>query len=382
MVNAASYYCDGIGHLMNYGDGWYGGVYVAAMYSLAFVSDDVNYVVEEALKVIPAESKYYQCIADCIKVHKKYPKDWAAAWGVINQKYSYDMGCPDGVNSAFNIDAVINSAGIVLGLLYGEGNFSKTIDLSTRFGYDSDCNPASAAGILGTMKGYSKIPKYWSVATDEVADTIFPYTHSSLNSASELSLKQALEVIERNGGKVTENSATIAVQKPVAVRYEKGFDGLYVGKTINLSRSISRCRVEDEHRFRGKAVVVKYHFQKYTNYDKDFVAEVEVYVDGKYDKTMMIPVDNQVTTAELYWNYDLEDTTHTLGFKWKNVQYENEKMPVVLLVGKIRKNPEEYQDERGKVTSDYQDELEKVWIDELRQKYDIQVNQEVFDQLR
>ena len=40
MVNAATMYCDRIGHIMNYGDGYYGGVYMAAMYSLAFVSDD------------------------------------------------------------------------------------------------------------------------------------------------------------------------------------------------------------------------------------------------------------------------------------------------------------------------------------------------------
>lgn len=45
---------------MNYGDGWYGGVYVGAMYSLAFVSDDIAFIVSEALKTIPEESRYYQ----------------------------------------------------------------------------------------------------------------------------------------------------------------------------------------------------------------------------------------------------------------------------------------------------------------------------------
>src|SRR4028119_1542649 len=50
MPNTASKISDKIGHIMNYGDGWYGGVYVGAMYSLAFGSSDVNYVVKEALK--------------------------------------------------------------------------------------------------------------------------------------------------------------------------------------------------------------------------------------------------------------------------------------------------------------------------------------------
>jgi hypothetical protein len=41
---------------MNYGDGWYGGVYVGAMYTLAFVSNDVNHVVTHALKTIPPQA--------------------------------------------------------------------------------------------------------------------------------------------------------------------------------------------------------------------------------------------------------------------------------------------------------------------------------------
>lgn len=55
MVNAGAEVCDRVGHIMNYGDGWYGGVYIAAMYSLAFVSGDVEFLVEEGLKVLPPE---------------------------------------------------------------------------------------------------------------------------------------------------------------------------------------------------------------------------------------------------------------------------------------------------------------------------------------
>lgn len=37
---------------MSYGDGWYGGVYVSALYSLAFISNDINYVVNEVVSYI------------------------------------------------------------------------------------------------------------------------------------------------------------------------------------------------------------------------------------------------------------------------------------------------------------------------------------------
>ncbi|HNC14219.1 MAG TPA: ADP-ribosylglycohydrolase family protein, partial [Cyclobacteriaceae bacterium] len=72
MTNAASVICDTVGHIMNYGDGWYGGVYVAAMYSLAFGSSNINYLVTEALNAIPKNTRYHACISDVIRWHKQY----------------------------------------------------------------------------------------------------------------------------------------------------------------------------------------------------------------------------------------------------------------------------------------------------------------------
>ena len=151
MPNAASAISDKIGHIMNYGDGWYGGVYVGAMYSLAFVSDDIDFIVTEALKTIPEESLYYKVMKDVIGWHRQYPDDWKRTWFECERKYSEDIGCPDGVFVPYNIDATINSAYILIGLLYGQGDFFKTMDIATRCGQDSDCNPASAAGILGAI---------------------------------------------------------------------------------------------------------------------------------------------------------------------------------------------------------------------------------------
>ena len=172
MPNTASEISDKIGHIMNYGDGWYGGVYVGAMYSLSFISDDIEFIVTEALKTIPEQSTYYKCMSDVIRWHKEYPDDWKRTWFECEKKWSSDIGCPDGVFVPFNIDAVINSAYILIGLLYGEGDFYKTLDISTRCGQDSDCNPASAGGILGTILGYSRIPDYWMKNLREVENMV------------------------------------------------------------------------------------------------------------------------------------------------------------------------------------------------------------------
>ena len=161
MAVSSSKLCDKVGHIMNYGDGYYGGLYIASLYAQSFVSNDINWIVGSALNAIPKESNYYKCISDVIKWHQLYPNDWKKSWFEIQRKWTSDIGCSDGVFKPFDISANVNSAYVIMGLLYGNGDFEKTMEIAIRCGQDADCNPASAAGILGTIIGYHKIPKKW-----------------------------------------------------------------------------------------------------------------------------------------------------------------------------------------------------------------------------
>ena len=315
MVNEASRFCDDIGHMMNCGDGWYGGVYMAAMYSLAFVSDDVEFVVKEALKVIPEGTRYHSAMSDVIRWCSEN-EDWQITWLYANRDYGFDVGCPEGVYSAYDIDAVLNSAYVVIGLLYGGKDFFRTIDIATRCGCDSDCNPASAAGILGTMLGYSAIPEYWRVPVEEVADRNFKYTSSSFNRASELSFGQALQVIERAGGSVTEDGVTIKVQTPEAVRFEQGFEGHWPTGILYIRKTVGKL---GELHFNGKGIVLRYDFVKASSFkDGDYQAEIEVYLDGELCEVRHLPAGGRAGAPELFYKYDLPVGEHTLTLNWTN----------------------------------------------------------------
>ena len=61
---------------------------------------------------------------------------------------------------------------------------------------------------------------------------------------------------------------------------------------------------------------------------------------------------------------------------------ENEELPVVIVVGKKLKAPMVYTDVRGAITADYQNYLEKAWIELLRKKYPVVINQDVLNSLR
>ena len=311
MVNTASEICDRVGHIMNYGDGWYGGVYVAAMYSLAFVADDISFVVNEALKAIPQESEFHQCISDVIGWHKQYPGEWERTWFETEKKWSADRGCPDGVFRAFNIDAKINAAYIVIGLLYGEGDYSKTLEISTRCGQDSDCNPASAGGILGTMLGYSNIPEFWKEPVYPVEDMDFRYTTISLNDVYETGTKHALQVLELNGAETDNETIEIPYQEIESVKLEVAFENHFPVERKGVGITLNADNPEMEVSFRGNGFVL-------TGNAQNTEAALEVIVDTGELQQFTMPADFRQRKHEITWEYQLPEGQHSVKVKLLN----------------------------------------------------------------
>ncbi len=214
-------YCDRVGRVMNYGDGLYGGMFIDGMYTAAFFEDDLVKVVEQGLSCLPAQSGYARLIKDVLTWYGQNPQDWKKNWQLIEQKWDKDDSCSDGALDPFNIDARLNGAYIVLGLLYGHRDFSKTLEIATRSGQDSDCNPSTAGGILGVMIGYSKIPDQWKSGIPALADTKFQYTQSSLNDICRSTLERTLKLVKLTGGQVTETEIMIPQQSPMPAKLEQ-----------------------------------------------------------------------------------------------------------------------------------------------------------------
>ncbi|RDC61952.1 ADP-ribosylglycohydrolase family protein [Adhaeribacter pallidiroseus] len=319
MPNTASQISDKIGHIMNYGDGWYGGVYMGALYTLAFTSNDIKYIVKEALKTIPAKSNYYQCMSDVIRWHEQYPNDWKQTWFEVQKKWTSDTGCPDGIYKPFNIDATVNSAYVIIGLLYGNSDFGKTVEIATRCGQDADCNPSSAAGILGTMLGYSKIPPYWKQGLKEVESLDFKYTTMSLNEVYDIGLKHALQQITSNGGKVVGNNVTIQLQQPQPVRLEQSFGGHFPAKRLNVNKPL-----KDEYTFTfdGNGFVVTGETAKWDS-KSEYVCKAEIYLDNKLLETVELPTSFTGRRPELFWKYKLPNGQHSVKIKLLNPTPEN-----------------------------------------------------------
>lgn len=229
LPRAAQRYADRVGRVMNYGDGLYGGVLVSAMYSAAFFEMDPRKVVEAGLAAIPAGSVYAQTIREVLEWSAEN-SDWKKTWQQIQDKWDKDDPCPEGAQRPFNIDASLNGAYVVLGLLYGRGEFDKTLEISMRAGQDSDCNPASAVGVLGVMLGYKRIAEKWTQHLAAIADRKFSYTNYSFNSIVRSTVERVKLVVKKEGGSLDGKGLVIPAQEPETLKLEQFAPGKVVDR--------------------------------------------------------------------------------------------------------------------------------------------------------
>jgi hypothetical protein len=222
-------------------------------------------------------------------------------------------------------------------LLYGKGDFTKSIDIATRCGQDADCNPATVGGVLGVMLGYDRIPAFWLHPLQEIESLEFEGTPMSLNRAYELSFKHATQTILLSGGKISEDKFIIPYQTPVAVAFEQNFEKTYPIFRDRFDRSFTN---ELTYEFTGNGYIFYGNLVKNSKIDKNYidrvskrlgsevfglaeltdpyVAELEVYIDGKLDETIKLPMKNTSRRLEPSWKYQLDEGKHTIYIKWLN----------------------------------------------------------------
>ena len=335
MPQTANQIADKIGHIMNYGDGVYGGVFVAALYAEAYFENDITKIIDKALLSIPIESDYSKIVKDVILLHQHYPQDWRAAWAELQAKWGSVQICEAG--TTFNIDAKLNGAYIVMGLLYGEGDPAKTMEISTRCGQDSDCNPSNALAVLGVIKGFSGLPVEYQDAVKAIGDSIFVNTDYSFNKAVEKTFEYAEKLAVQQGGESTGNELKLKVQQPTPFELEVSFPKLVFDKKISVFDSKEwkskgswksysyfdswrKVEVKDQALFSGNAgdeLSVSFHgtgISLMGNWFKDG-GKADIYVDGQMKRTIDCYFNfahQQHQNMDIYHVTGLNDGEHTL----------------------------------------------------------------------
>ena len=133
-----------------FGEGTYAAIFVAAMESAAFAIHDARSLLEIGLSKIPENCRVARSVRIVIDAYdKKVP--WQETREML-VKDSEDLGW---------FQAPANVAFTVLGLLYGEGDFKRSLILAVNCGDDTDCTGATLGSLLGIMNGMACIPEDW-----------------------------------------------------------------------------------------------------------------------------------------------------------------------------------------------------------------------------
>jgi ADP-ribosylglycohydrolase len=176
------------------GEGTYAELFTASVESAAFVESDRDKLIDIGLSYIPKDCRVAKSIGIALKAYRE-GLDWKEARRLVLED-SADLGW---------FQAPANVAYFVIGWLYGEGDFKKSLLIAVCCGDDTDCTGATIGSILGIIYGAKALPEDWKkyVGDDIITKAVdlsswgkFPLTCSSLTSRVINMTKQVLLAFE------------------------------------------------------------------------------------------------------------------------------------------------------------------------------------------
>jgi hypothetical protein len=134
----------------------------AVLYSLAATAprdrplgDRLRWMFDEARRFVPNSSKTADIADFVLASYLTNPdkNDWESTRDAVYQRYHLNAAA-NGFRYRNWYESSVNFAGLCAGLLYGEGDYRKTVRICTLFGWDSDNATATLGGLIGFMLGY------------------------------------------------------------------------------------------------------------------------------------------------------------------------------------------------------------------------------------
>lgn len=163
------------------GEGVYAEVFTASLQSAAFCIDDARTLLDIALSYIPGDCGVALAVNTAIQCFDS-GIDWKAARKKILQAVPSSFGMyegycgqvpePDVPVGTPGYDVPSNIGIFVLGLLYGKGDFGRSICTAAGCMEDADCTAATLGALLGIMHGASAIPEKWRAPIGDQIKTV------------------------------------------------------------------------------------------------------------------------------------------------------------------------------------------------------------------
>lgn len=150
-----------VSHVKN---GIYGEMFVAAALAVAACTDNTIDIIKCALSYVPATSRFYEEVSSVVE---KYENG-----ATKDEVFAYIHDCYDEYSGHGWCHTNPNAMIVVASLLYGDGDYGKSICLAVETGFDTDCNGATVGSIFGMAHGIKAIPEYWTKPINDTLETL------------------------------------------------------------------------------------------------------------------------------------------------------------------------------------------------------------------
>jgi ADP-ribosylglycohydrolase len=165
-----------LSHVKN---GIYGEMMAAAMIAAAFVTDNVNAIIQAGIDQVPQKSRLAATLRQVI--------EWSRTCATWEEAFAeVEKAC----GQYFWVHTINNAAIVLLALLYGKGDYTQSIAISVMAGWDTDCNGATVGSIMGAMKGASGLPAAWTAPLNDVMHSaVFGFDNTRISDLAARSYK-------------------------------------------------------------------------------------------------------------------------------------------------------------------------------------------------
>ena len=188
------------------------------MIATAFISDNIDDILDAGLAAVDPDSSIVPIIRDVRHWHKEYPNDWRTSRRLIRDKYTlYESRTRN--QNGFELCTAATTAA----LLYGDGDLVKTLTHAFNFGWDADNNAATAATIVGVIKGRRWMQQQGWTIEDHYRNTTRPGMpeDETITRFGNRIVEVARRVIVDNGGTAVLGNGNVSyrilVQKPANI---------------------------------------------------------------------------------------------------------------------------------------------------------------------
>jgi hypothetical protein len=310
MLPTIKHYADIIGHMMSYGEGYYSGLYIAAIYANSFMTDDVEKIISSSINLVPTRSEFHIVLREILEHYQRNSEDWSTVWTSLQKKWLKEDEC--GVNLNGPLDAKRNAVFVTLALLFGKKDLNQSIHIGWLSSNKSGVNLPTIVGILGVLNGFNSFPEDWQKEIENVEKMKLPYVSQTLSDAYQQSFQHALKNIEAHGGKVRNDEVLIAQRRAHPVAFERSFEGHFAARQI-LEKETALVN-EIEFEFSG----LGFMFLAEKGNDSDtstHVVEAEVYLNEKRIDNIAMSCNLNNRTPELFWKFQLAHKRYKLRIK-------------------------------------------------------------------